>query len=424
MGLVAILGWILVLHFLFIFIIEHESKCGEQHIRYTCAQVKANRISGSLCHKLCDDQYFTSSKRQCLAGNPSKQILQFLDWPGDDLGDIVVKFRTQWYQDFTDHLAAKFNLTHHAKRLCLQETQNVKLCDVYVATLMTLTDSNTDGQIDDIEAATVSTLLKNREFFMLTLLHKSALIPELVGFCGGMYAVESVDYTVEQVVGTTDHLLDVLPIQGLDVFVSAIPESILESAQPLAHLYFDTFKRKFLPSRRDEVWLTNQFFVVLKRLADFNGIHIHMCDIHWANFGVMTRRGTRTRLVLLDFDSLFPTAAANHKLQSTSCDSDDDCAIGDYDDCMSRCDSNLKTCGAELNTQNLNILCRNLLIKIWMPALEHHEDDLDRSFPYTQVVELFEKCTSLPLYEDSKSYIQDGIEPIHDSFQAITGHYD
>ncbi|XP_077998133.1 divergent protein kinase domain 1B-like [Glandiceps talaboti] len=413
------IGVVLLTFYLVIFILDYEEKCGEHHLIYTCALYKQYKVSGTLCSQLCDDNFFRTSKKQCLSIGVAKQVIQYLDWPVGLVDSLVVKFQTSWYKDYQNNQGT-VDLINTARNQCLHETSSHRLCEQYTDSIIVQADTNNDGYVDEIEAVTMAILLRNREFVMLTMLDQSNIVTKLLGYCGGMYAVENVDSTVDQVFGTADHILDVFPMEGLDLIISIIPETTIRKFDPLAKYFYSLFIQKYIPVTEDKNWLTNQIFELLNNIVDFQGTRFHLCDIHWANFGII-KRGFEKVLVILDSDDLYPSNIVSEKLQTIKCEDHDDCHLGDHLDCVSSCNYNLGTCQAKLTKQDLNILCWNLLHTVWVPGFAG--DNIDEMFPLARVHELLRACNQLPMYANSTAYRQQGLRTVQTIFQQITGYY-
>lgn len=85
---------------------------------------------------------------------------------------------------------------------------------------------------------------------------------------------------------------------------------------------------------------------------------LHHCDIQPGNFGVAKDK----RVVALDIDSVFATKQMEDFLEQPTCESNKQC---DFFDCMSACNTTEHKCSRKILTNNLQIICRDILLSHW-----------------------------------------------------------
>lgn len=174
------------------------------------------------------------------------------------------------------------------------------------------------GELTWADMSSLWFLIQRDEFIKLQLLKEMRHIPRVYGFCGSFYAVEKVE-TLEE-------------------------------------FSFTPFKRPMPWKKR-----LNAALDFLDLSVEFTKTplgQLHHCDIQPGNFGVAKDK----RVVALDIDSVFATKQMEDFLEQPTCESNKQC---DFFDCMSACNTTEHKCSRKILTNNLQIICRDILLSHW-----------------------------------------------------------
>ncbi|KAJ7357600.1 hypothetical protein OS493_024413 [Desmophyllum pertusum] len=84
---------------------------------------------------------------------------------------------------------------------------------------------------------------------------------------------------------------------------------------------------------------------------------VQSCDIHLGNFGI-----TNNSIVkVIDLDLMYPVVFLRTLLEQKECVSDEDCWVGNKEDCQSSCDTTAGTCTSMVPQTGLSQYLRDSL---------------------------------------------------------------
>ena len=196
-----------------------------------------------------------------------------------------------------------------------------------------------------------------------------------MGMCGGVYAVEKVEYTATDVFTTTDLIVDMigLTFQGFDswdiqhfddTFENILPEDWLLKI----HDFLDYIQQKLYrwvqqtrqPSFSERVVFAEEALKMVDGINKDSDGQLQICDFHLGNLGFTVDK----KVKLIDFDLLVKKRSLKKYLSDIrNCTSSRDCKFGYLlDDCSSECMLNNNTCTDEIRHGNLQNLCQSFFV--------------------------------------------------------------
>ncbi|XP_044760312.1 divergent protein kinase domain 1C [Coccinella septempunctata] len=247
-----------------------------------------------------------------------------------------VKFKAEWKGTqivFKSPVeTTPFHWYEHGKKVYPSEKQfltalravvkNKLNLNIPVNTLMRTMKKNIHSRNFDVfsqeEIDSMSTLVQDNEFLVLTFFSGNDIFPRLVGTCGSYYATEYVE-----------------PIQ--------VKSSLLALTDNV----------------KDWIWrlqISTQILELLKKLETDFQEPIHLCDIQMEHFGTYQQDES---LRYLDLNQLYSRTIINKFFRNVSCQTDEDC---DFFDCRSKCSLQTKTCAHGVTNNNFQVVCEKLFL--------------------------------------------------------------
>ena len=204
------------------------------------------------------------------------------------------------------------------------------------------------------------------------------------GHCKDIYAVEPVMHTAGQIFGNDETLAEWLELpdsivtitktlskQLMTVHVVQTLFSFLQkTTREIANVIFYEFYLEG-STFEDKIKFTINLFLMLKDMHLSSNGRILLCDVHLDNFGI-TKTG---EVKIIDADDIFFVEDVGENLRTNFCDNDNDCGIGDFNDCHSHCDHTTKTCSPNVAISNVRSVC-NVLLSLVFHEISKEEHDI------------------------------------------------
>uniref|UniRef100_A0AAA9TK45 Divergent protein kinase domain 1A n=1 Tax=Bos taurus TaxID=9913 RepID=A0AAA9TK45_BOVIN len=259
---------------------------------------------------------------------PRKEIVLF-DKP--TRGTTVQKFKEMVYSLFKAKLGDQGNLSE------------------LVNLILTVADGDKDGQVSLGEAKSAWALLQLNEFLLMVILQDKEHTPKLMGFCGDLYVMESVEYT---------SLYGISLPWVIELF---IPSGFRRSMDQL-----------FTPSwpRKAKIAIG-----LLEFVEDvFHGPYGNflMCDTSAKNLGY----NDKYDLKMVDMRKIVPETNLKELIKDRHCESDLDCVYGT--DCRTSCDQSTMKCTSEVIQPNLAKACQLLKDYLLRGAPSEIREELEK----------------------------------------------
>ncbi|XP_067002773.2 divergent protein kinase domain 1C [Anabrus simplex] len=297
-----------------------------QHVNKLCRLHQKGDAVGSLCKPLCEDKQIETLT--CHAFHAGKEAVFSANW---EENRMVFKASRRAKNELVD---AVYWLDSQGKRRYPSEDDFSGMIRDVVSTKLNLSISN--GQLQrlsrlgytkskegsalrQIEMQNLWILLQDNEYLCSVLYSDRDVFPQLLGTCGGFFAVEYVEpvQPASSVLSVSD---------GKEAWASRIR---------LAVLILD----------------------LLEELETNMPEPFHLCDIKITHFG-MAKGGQR--LKFLDLDSVLPRTIANRATGDGShCTKHEDC---DFFDCRSRCNEATSRCDLPVTNNNFQVVCEKLFL--------------------------------------------------------------
>ncbi|XP_078697278.1 divergent protein kinase domain 1B-like [Branchiostoma floridae x Branchiostoma belcheri] len=417
---------------LFLNIMDQEGKCTTQHLTYMCGLHAEGKVQGPLCDAMCSERL---TIHRCLSMRPEKHVLHASLEPGgpwdmlhDQADEFVLKFSSRiWYiyrywmiqqpKPSDPQLNYSYLIQQQAYEICMKEFENSKSCHRFGQRTRLYADGDSDGKISQSEESNMFSLLMQREFFMLLALNDSKSTLDLYGYCGGFYAVQKVQSTASQVFESDDYVLDVLP----DIFLDNVNDILVPLGKMLGQYGDEAAKylhRNFVqvrfPEWKERVDFIQQCFGILYDLSSQFGVTVRCCDSHLGNYGI-TDSG---RVVYLDMDNVMSTNAVSMYLSNQECQTDEDCNVGSFDDCSSKCNKDMGQCRNITKQDDLHNFCISTLSPTLVAKTVVLELGVDKKL-VKQLSSLVRECEKLPLFTTVKDFREKGILYIWNKFERI-----
>ncbi|XP_078616908.1 divergent protein kinase domain 1A-like [Branchiostoma floridae x Branchiostoma japonicum] len=415
----AVLVWILLFNML-----DHEGGCTTQHLTYMCGLYADGKVQGPLCDAMCSEQLTVHS---CLSNRPEKQVLH-VSWeqrgPWDtshDHPEVILKFVRTWYETFNQpqplsdtNLDYSYLIERQAHHMCMEHFQSDESCHRFGQRTVLNADGDYDGEVSQSEFSNMVSLLMQQEFFMLLALNDSKSTLDMLGYCGGFYAVQKIKYTSDEIFSRQDPILDVLP----PIFPDDINEMLVPMLGQLsdhsAEYLYRNFQQVRVPDWQERVDFITKCFRILYDFSSQYGTMVRCCDSHLGNYGI-TDSG---RVKYIDMDAVMSTKAALLLLSNTQCETDEDCEIGQFDDCSSKCDTNLGRCQDVMKQNDLHNFCTQTLSPVLLEEPVVLDLALDEKLVET-LTQLVLECRRLPLYTTVEDYREKSIQYVWNKFDRI-----
>ena len=284
---------------------------------------------------------------------------------------------------------------------------------------------NTTNVTENLSQTGWLALMAMNEPFLLSFFNNSGWLVNFLGNCGGLYAVERVEYSADQVYGSDEQIINLLRLpdivsvmqhfissRSFHYYLTYIQHFITSNSfyyyltlpfrtKPMTtcrdaasdifnyvqlKLYEKSYQVK-KPSFLDRVTYAEHLLNTFELFTKQTNSHLHLCDVHPGNFGVLSDGGVK----LIDTDLLVTRPLLQDHLSNLSCVSDSECKYGYDTDCQSSCDIETLTCTTAVAKGNFQNLCHSV-IPMMFHNLEQNEtillqDFLDtvRSFSYSGI---------------------------------------
>uniref|UniRef100_A0A9L0IM05 Divergent protein kinase domain 1A n=1 Tax=Equus asinus TaxID=9793 RepID=A0A9L0IM05_EQUAS len=215
--------------------------------------------------------------------------------------------------------------------------------------ILTVADGDKDGQVSLGEAKSAWALLQLNEFLLMVILQDKEHTPKLMGFCGDLYVMESVEYT---------SLYGISLPWVIELF---IPSGFRRSMDQL-----------FTPSwpRKAKIAIG-----LLEFVEDvFHGPYGNflMCDTSAKNLGY----NDKYDLKMVDMRKIVPETNLKELIKDRHCESDLDCVYGT--DCRTSCDQSTMKCTSEVIQPNLAKACQLLKDYLLRGAPSEIREELEK----------------------------------------------
>lgn len=297
-----------------------------QQVNKLCQLYRKGEAVGNLCKPLCVDKKIQSFA--CHAFHAGKEAVFSANWAGTRL---VFKTSRRTRSSLVDPVY--WVDTNGKKHFPTEADFNYMILDV-VASKLNLSVSN--DQLKRLsrlgfskgkegspqrhaEMQNLWVLLQDNEYLCSVLYSDQDVFPQLLGTCGGFFAVEYVEP-----VRSTSNLLSV------------------------------SDSREEWSSR---VKLAVMMMDLLEELETNLPEPFHLCDIKTSHFGLA--KGTN-RLKFLDLDSVLPRAIASKATADGShCSKHKEC---DFFDCHSMCNLKTNKCDNPVINNNFQVVCEKLFL--------------------------------------------------------------
>lgn len=352
---------------------DRHLKCNMSSIiSSVCSAYEAGQVSGPLCLDLCKEKSIHFDK--CLSTNVEK-IVYDGEWKGKQ---VILKRTLDWFKLFEEahHFLDYDNLLsssqHHVSSHVEALFGNCTQCDKLKLRLVKLFDDNNDGKVTATEVRSFVTLLHLQEPMMLIALNESKHTVDFYGYCGGLYVVEKVPYIASQVFGAKWELKDLsllpdfleqLEEIGINMVgtivdvVFAIPYvcHVLNDALMLAKYYIFTLtSQTYIPNEQEKFEFVYSLMDTTLGISSYPYGMLQSCDLHLGNYGF-----TNISLVkMIDFDHTYPMIYLGELLTQKQCTSNNDCWVGNVNQCYSWCNDGTGTCNSVVWKHDVTNICQ------------------------------------------------------------------
>ena len=368
----------------------------------------AGDVSGSICKDLCVHENFHFA--ECLSTVPAKKIFGAI-WRERE---VVVKINMSWFeglekrQEFAKGKEVKSYENDISTRVRALFGDCAR-CGELVSFLVSIGDSDNDGEITGAEERSFMSLLQQNEAMMLMALNNSEHTVDFYGYCAGLYVLEKVPHVTAKVFEEKWELIDlsflpeaVEPIQtAIDNLGGIILQAVFSFLQYLyAHFpnylpmkinfMLHTFLATYVPSKREKFRLAYSLIDATLELSNNPYGLVISCDANLHNFGY-----TSNFLVkFIDLDLTYPLAFVKSLLKKKNCTCDSDCWTGVSEICCSACNTTTGYCTSEMQYQDLHIVCEAIIPKIFSKRNIRESDDTCLT---NAIHELDKYCSRLPV---------------------------
>ena len=327
-------------------------------------------MSGPLCPDLCEQNNIRFEK--CLSTMIEKHVYTG-EWRGKQ---VILKMKMDWFKMFEE---VRKNTDNDVFLSCQDFVSsrveslfgNCSQCDELKSRLLQLCDSNSDGMITAPEMRTFVSLLHLLEPMMLITLNESKYSVDFYGYCGGLYVLEKVPFVASQVFGETWALRDLslLPdvFEPLEEIVRNFAAKIVDATFTIPYIctilsdiitltknrIFSAFSQTHVPSEKEKFkFLYSILDATLGVSSNPYGM-LQSCDLHLGNYGFTNNSVVK----VIDFDLAYPVTYLSTIFEQKKCSWDDDCWVGNLDDCQSACNTTTGTCESVVWRQDVINIC-------------------------------------------------------------------
>uniref|UniRef100_A0A8C0WRR7 FAM69 N-terminal domain-containing protein n=5 Tax=Castor canadensis TaxID=51338 RepID=A0A8C0WRR7_CASCN len=333
---------------------------GKDCKKIICDKYKTGVIDGPACNSLCVTETLYFGK--CLSTKPNNQMYLGI-W--DNLPGVVkCQMEQALHLDFGAELEPRKEVVLFDKptrgttvqkfKEMVYSLFKAKLGDQgnlseLVNLILTVADGDKDGQVSLGEAKSAWALLQLNEFLLMVILQDKEHTPKLMGFCGDLYVMESIEYT---------SLYGISLPWVIELF---IPSGFRRSMDQL-----------FTPSwpRKAKIAIG-----LLEFVEDvFHGPYGNflMCDTSAKNLGY----NDKYDLKMVDMRKIVPETNLKELIKDRHCESDLDCVYGT--DCRTSCDQNTMRCTSEVIQPNLAKACQLLKDYLLRGAPNEIREELEK----------------------------------------------
>ncbi|KXJ12570.1 divergent protein kinase domain 1B [Exaiptasia diaphana] len=354
-----------------LYLLDMHLMCGKDIVTDVCQLYKERAVTGSLCQDICETKRITSTK--CMSTTPEKQVYK-ATWDDKEIILKMVYTSANIENTFpeSNNEDGYRNWIASCVNMLFGDCEN---CTKLTAKFIDMADTNNDGHLSFIETKTIVQLLQTPEPAMLMVLNGSKVSLNFYGYCGPLYAVEKLAVVADTVYGLQWNLVDMAILPNMfEPF-----ENFLKQAVEMAATFLETFKiitvyvepmlhnfktsvskyffRIRVPSIRERFTFVGSHLNGIFNLSDNTYGLVQACDTHLGNFGLTSDNEFK----VLDYDQVFPQHQLQHLLASKQCWRDEDCKVGDFQECTSICNKTTGHCSETLNSQMIQNVCSTSL---------------------------------------------------------------
>lgn len=390
-------------------VLHFHSKCNMASVvEKICLAFRAGNISGPMCMDLCEFQSFDYGK--CLSSVPNKKIYD-ANWRGQE---VVLKVNMSWFEELKERQSNGDNEVVESYQNDVSTAVKTLFgdcarCNELASLLMLLGDGNTDGRLTGAEVRTFTSLLQQIEPMMLMALNNSKHTVDFYGYCGGLYVVERVPHVAAKVFEENWELIDlsflpdaIEPLQNpMNNLVGTILDAVifffqylcvgLDNTLPLiTSSTVGQFIPFHVPSKHEKFKLANSLLDATFELSNNPYGLVMSCDANLHNVGY-----TYDFIIkFIDLDFTYPYTFVKRLLNGKNCSCDLDCWTGISETCSSLCNTRTGSCTAEMQYQDLFIVCESFIPDIFR---KHNLLESDHTCLRIAIQKLGEFCSTLPV---------------------------
>ncbi|XP_066296828.1 divergent protein kinase domain 1B-like [Branchiostoma lanceolatum] len=343
-----------------------------------------------------------------------------------DQAEVILKFSSpSWYEMVAQshhledtYLNYSYLIEKQARDICMKEFVSNESCHNFGQRTVLYADGDSDGEVSQSEFSNMFSLLMQREFFMLLALNDSESTLDILGYCGGFYAVQKIKYPSSEVFGSDDHILDVLPTFVLDDISEILAPALGQYGEHAAKYLDHNFRQVRVPGWQERVDFINQTFGILYDFSSQYGTAVRCCDSHLGNYGI----SDTGRVKYIDMDAVMSTNAALLDLSYRQCQTDEDCGIEHYEDCSSTCDEERGRCRDVMKQDDLHNFCTSTMSPVLLDRTVVSDLGVDKKL-FKQVTQLVRECEGLPLFTTVEEFREKGILYVWNKFNRILRAY-
>ncbi|XP_066257589.1 divergent protein kinase domain 1C [Euwallacea similis] len=294
-----------------------------QHVKRLCHLYDQGLAIGSLCAPLCVSKDINSLT--CHSFQTTKQPVFSAEWHNIKLVFKSVPTDVQpihWH----DNGVLKYPTEKEflsTIRTIVKRKLNLTLAYDTAVRLARLKPSYEEKNVlkRRLEMESLWNLLQDNEYLLSTIFTDKDVFPQLIGTCGGYFAVEYLEPLPFSHSTAVFSLGDSKEDWGLRLRVAL---QILELLDELETSFREPF---------------------------------HLCDIKMNHFGVTS---DKKKLKFIDLDEVFPRTIISSIFKDIiSCNGDEDC---DFLDCRSFCNKSIHKCHSNVGNNNLQIICEKIFL--------------------------------------------------------------
>ncbi|KAL8559434.1 hypothetical protein ACOMHN_045231 [Nucella lapillus] len=322
-------------HQLFDIFMKCEDENSLVYIDDYCQAYRQGQITGSLCRPLCESRQvqfqsctnFHAGKRVSIMSCsdfcvPGQTVSAVLKYPNDNIS-VVLSDHPESFPEESE--ASSFYLyTGNMIRDALKLEVGFVPFPLEANLTEIMWERGSHKYTDSTQAKraafrSIMMVIDQSEYKMVKALESSDVVPQIYGTCGAMYLQES------------------------------CPPAVLDDA---AASYVDP---KHVPVPWEQKATTIiQLLDLIRRLEQQFPQVLHLCDVKETNFGVCADGSMK----VIDADSVFFEGPMMETLQSSECQTHEDC---NFFDCGGWCQTEAGKCYSAITNNNLQTVCRDVL---------------------------------------------------------------